>query len=444
MSSYKIIFLGGGNAAGYAARAFVENGLNAGELAIVTDEPYCAYERPALSKGYLLGAARLPGFHTCVGGGGERQAPEWYSEKGIAYLTNSRVTKADLANKALTLESGEVLSYEHLIIGTGARPVRLTEFAVPGADLGGIHYLRDVKDADALVAAIAVAKETGGKAIVVGGGYIGMEVAAGLASNGLTVTLIFPESHLLNRLFTPELAAVYERLYEAKGVQIVKGAKVVGFGGADGKVSSVSYTDATGAVHQLEASLVVVGVGARANVELFQGQLEMTAGGIKVDGQMATSVPGVFAVGDVAAFPLASVATGQVSHVRQEHVTHCRLSAAQAAKAILGLSPPPYDYLPYFYSRVFALSWVFYGEAPADATKVHFGDMTEAKCFGCLWLGTGGKLVGAFLEGGSADDAAVLKAAVAKLLLLPAEDGGLGEAVTSSGAAVVSQLKAKL
>ncbi|GLC35869.1 hypothetical protein PLESTB_000514300 [Pleodorina starrii] len=439
MTTYKIIILGGGNASGYAARTFVENGLKAGELAIVTEEPYCAYERPALSKGYLLGAARLPGFHTCVGVGGERQAPEWYTEKGITYLTSSRVAKADLANKALTLEDGEALSYEQLIIATGARPVKLTEFGVPGADLGGIHYLRDVRDADDLVAAMAAAKEAGGKAAVVGGGYIGMEVAAGLAANGLAVTIVFPEDRLLSRLLTPQLAAVYERLYDAKGVKMIKGAKVTGFDGADGKVASLKYTDASGTPQQLDSSLVVVGVGARPNVELFLGQLEMAAGGIKVDGQMATSVPGVYAIGDVAAFPLTSVATGQVAHVRQEHVTHCRTSAAQAAKAILGLSPPSYDYLPYFYSRVFALSWVFYGEAPSDATTLHFGDTDEAKCFGCLWLGAGGKLVGAFLEGGSADDAAVLKAAVAARLALPAEGLEVG-----SGSAVVAHLKSKL
>ncbi|GFR52753.1 hypothetical protein Agub_g15360 [Astrephomene gubernaculifera] len=440
MPTYKIVILGGGNASGYAARALIENGLKAGELAIITEENYVAYERPALSKGYLVGAARLPGFHTCVGGGGERQPPEWYGEKGIAYLTGSRVTKADLATKALTLESGEVVSYDKLIIATGARPIFLTEFKTPGADLRGLHYLRDVKDADALVAAMAATKEAGGKAVVVGGGYIGMEVAAGLAANGLPVTMVFPDERLMQRLFTPQLAAVYERLYEGKGVKVLKGVKVTGFAGADGKVTAVEYVAAAGGeAQQLEASLVVVGVGARANVELFAGQLEVAAGGIKVDGQMATSVPDVYAIGDVAAFPLTSIATGDVSYVRQEHVTHCRLSAAQAAKAVMGLSPAPYDYLPFFYSRVFSLSWVFYGEAPASTTPLHFGDTEEAKTFGCLWLGAGGQLVGAFLEGGSAEDAALLKSAVAARVAVAAE--GLD---TASSAATLAAIKAKL
>eukprot|EP00198_Chlamydomonas_reinhardtii_P011135 XP_001700472.1 monodehydroascorbate reductase [Chlamydomonas reinhardtii] len=433
-ATYKTVILGGGNASGYAAKAFVEAGIEKDSLAIITEEPFVAYERPALSKGYLLGAARLPGFHTCVGGGGERQAPEWYAEKGITYLTNSRVTKADLASRTLILASGDTVSYsQSLIIATGARAVKLTEFGVPGADLSGIHYLRDVKDAESLVAAVAAAKEASGKAVIVGGGYIGMECAAGLASTGLAgaTTIVMPEDRLMARLLTPQLAAVYERLYGDKGVTMVKGAKVTAFTGTDGKVRR----------RPLDASLVVVGVGARANSDLFTGQLEMAAGGIKVDRMMATSVPGVYAVGDVAAFPLTSVATGQESHVRQEHVTHCRSSAAQAVKAITSTSAPPpaYEYLPFFYSRVFNLSWVFYGEAAADATPVHFGDLNEAKVFGCLWLGAGGRLVGAFLEGGSGEEAAVLKSAVAAGV--KGLDAGLD---TASGSGTVAAIKAKL
>ncbi|KAG2499103.1 hypothetical protein HYH03_003286 [Edaphochlamys debaryana] len=433
-----VVVLGGGNAAGYAAREYVASGGKPGELKIIGEEGVVSYERPALSKGFLLGAAKLPGFHTCVGGGGERQEPSWYADKGIEFRTGAKVTAADLKAKKLTLEGGEVVSFSKLIIATGARVVKLTEFKVPGADLSGIHYLRNVKDGEAMLAAMAQAKEHGQKVVVVGGGYIGMECAAGLVSSGIkSVTMVFPEPGLLGRLLTPELAGVYERLYQEKGVTCVKGAKVTGFTGADGKVAGVQYTDASGATHTAEASLVVVGVGARANAELFAGQVEMAAGGIKVDGQMATSVPDVYAVGDVAAFPLKSVATGEVAHARQEHVTHCRMSAAQAIKAALGLAPPPYDYLPYFYSRIFNLAWVFYGEAAPGATVVHFGDTKEAKCFGALWVSADGHLVGAFLEGGSPEDPAVLKAAVASKAKVDA-----AKLDASSGAAVIAALKA--
>ncbi|PNH08943.1 putative monodehydroascorbate reductase, cytoplasmic isoform 2 [Tetrabaena socialis] len=384
--AYKYVILGGGNAAGYAARALVEGGLKAGELAIIGEEPYVCYERPALSKGYLLGQARLPGFHTCVGGGGERQTPEWYTDKGISFHTSSRVTSTDLAARTLLLASGEAVAFEKLIIATGAR------------------------------------------AVVVGGGYIGMECAAGLAANGLSVSIVMPDDRLLSRLLTPQLAAVYERLYSEKGVATVKGASVTGFQGAGGKVTGVEYKEAAGGGGGvLEAALVVVGVGARPNVELFAGQLELAAGGIKVDDQMATS----------ASAGRPSPSSGPSASTTPSSARHDG-AAGPTAPHSCRLSPPPYDYLPYFYSRIFALAWVFYGEAPPAATTLHFGDLQEAKTFGCLWLGEGGALVGAFLEGGSAEEAAVLKAAVTGRVAVAAE--GLEAASTVD---VLAALRAK-
>lgn len=409
--SFKYIVLGGGNAAGYAAREFVKLAGGAGELAIVTAEPYVAYERPALSKAYLFpeGAPRLPGFHTCVGGGGERQEPEWYKQHGIEYLTNTKVTGLDAKAKALSTEGGTTLQYEKLIIATGCRPLSLAQFKTPGAELEGIHYLRDVADADALIAAAKAAKELGGKVVVVGGGYIGMEVAASLSMWGLDITMVFPESRLMERFFTPEIAAFYESIYQDKGIKLVKGELAVEFMG-EGKVNEVRLKG--GAV--LPASLVVVGAGAAPNVELAAGQLDLLQerpGGIKVDQHLQTSDPSVFAVGDVAAFPLKRYG-GLVT--RQEHVTHCRSSAAYAMTAAMkgtaGLDG--YDYLPFFYSRVFNLSWQFYGTADGAESTVLFGDKAAGK-FGAYFV-AGGKVVGAFLEGGSADENAAIKKVAAE------------------------------
>mmetsp|Transcript_13649 Transcript_13649/g.29277 ORF Transcript_13649/g.29277 Transcript_13649/m.29277 type:complete len:433 (-) Transcript_13649:309-1607(-) len=401
-SSFKVVCLGGGNAAGYLIKELVALGKVApADIAVITDEAVVAYERPALSKGYLApeGAARLPGFHTCVGGGGERQDPAWYQAKGITYLTKSSVTSVDVASKVLSLASGDSVQYEQLVVATGARPVTLTDIKLPGDGLEGVHYLRNEEQAAALVAGIKAAKERGGKAVVIGGGYIGMEVAAGLAGNGLAVTVVFPEDRLLSRLFTPQIAAFYEKFYQAKGITLLKGATLLGVEGEGGKVARVAVK-AAGAESKLEAALVVVGVGARANTELFAGKLELAAGGIKVNGQLESSVPGVYAIGDVAAFPLAGAAA------RQEHVTHARQSAAHVAKAISGAAPGDYAYLPFFYSRVFNLSWVFYGSSEGEV--VHFGDYEAGPKIGAYWV-KGGKVVGAFLESGSADEAAALK-----------------------------------
>lgn len=406
--SYKYVVLGGGNASGYAAKEFVASGkLNKDELAVITDEPVVAYERPALSKAYLNPESppRLPGFHTTVGGGGEKQDPAWYANHGIQYLTSTHVTAADVSAKKLTLSTGGNISYDKLIVATGARPVYLTEFKTPGAELQGLYYLRNVEDADKLVAAMKEAKAGSGKAVVVGGGYIGLEVAAGLVNNGLQVTVVMPEPHVLARLFTPTIAAFYEKFYEGKGVKFVHGAKVTGFEGKDGKVTTV-VASVDDKEQKMEAALVVVGIGARPNAELFKDQLALEAGGIKVNGKLQSSDPNVYAVGDVAAFPL-SAADGKV--IRQEHVQHARTSAAHAVKSILGATDD-YEYLPYFYSREFNLAWVFYGLSEGEV--VHFGDFSAGK-FGAYWV-RDGKVVGAFLESGSNEENAAVKAIAAK------------------------------
>jgi monodehydroascorbate reductase (NADH) len=403
--NYKYVFLGGGNAGGYAAKQYVALGGEAGQLAIITDEPVVAYERPALSKAYLApeNPARLPGFHTCVGGGGERQTPEWYTEKGIAYLTSTKIAAVDTTAKKLTTAAGEEISYEKLIIGTGARTVSLADFKTPGSELKGLHYLRNVEDADALNIAIAETKAAGGKAVCIGGGYIGMECAAALAVNGLDVTMVFPEDRIMFRLFDPKLASFYETFYASKGIKIIKGVVAESFrGNANGSVTTTVLKNGV----ELESSLVVVGVGARPNVELFKGQLELLEGppgGVKVDSKLRASVPDVWSVGDVAAFPQKREGG---KHTRQEHVQNCRESATYAVSDMLGQPiSEEYDYLPFFYSRVFNLSWQFYGLS--TGSPIHFGDFAEGK-FGAFWFDNG-RVVGAFLESGTPEEFAAIK-----------------------------------
>lgn len=397
--TYKYVILGGGVAAGYGAAEFVKNGLKPNELAIISKEAVAPYERPALSKGYLFpqSPARLPGFHTSVGGGGSRQAPEWYSENGIDLLLNTTVTSVDVSAKTLTTSDSEVIGFTNLIVATGANTIKLSDFGTPGADAKGIFYLRDLADADALYEAIKAKK--GGKAVVVGGGYIGLETAAVLTLNELQVTMVYPEPYCMPRLFTPELAAYYEDYYKAKGVAINKGTVAAGFITDDsGHVKSVQLKNG----QELEADIVVVGVGARAVTGLLKDQVDFEKHGIKVDGFFQTSAPGVYAVGDIATFPLKLY--GDLRRV--EHVDHARKSVQQAVKAIkaaeAGESISEYDYLPYFYSRSFDLSWQFYGDNVGET--VFFGD-TEGKPakFGTYWVKEG-KLIGAFLEGGSPDE----------------------------------------
>ncbi|MBA0563914.1 hypothetical protein Golob_008874 [Gossypium lobatum] len=172
----EFVIVGGGNAAGYAARTFVEHGMADGKLCIVSKEAYAPYERPALTKGYLFPLdkkpARLPGFHTCVGSGGERQTPEWYKEKGIEMIYEDPVTGIDTEKQTLTTNSGKLLKYGSLIIATGCTASRFPDKI--GGNLPGVHYIRDVADANSLISSLEKAQ----KVVIVGGGYIGMEVAA--------------------------------------------------------------------------------------------------------------------------------------------------------------------------------------------------------------------------------------------------------------------------
>ncbi|XP_051130600.1 monodehydroascorbate reductase [Andrographis paniculata] len=399
--SFKYVIVGGGVAAGYAAREFAKQGVKPGELAIISKEAVAPYERPALSKAYLFpeGTARLPGFHVCVGSGGERLLPEWYTEKGISLILSTEITKADLASKTLTSAAGETYKYEILIIATGSTVIKLSDFGVQGADAKNIFYLREIDDADKLVEAIK-SKENG-KAVIVGGGYIGLELSAALRINNIDVTMVYPEPWCMPRLFTAGIAAFYEGYYAKKGINIIKGTVAVGFGtNENGEVTDVKLKDG----RVLEADIVVVGVGGRPLTTLFKGLVAEEKGGIKTDGFFKTSVPDVYAVGDVATFPMKLYNEDR----RVEHVDHARKSAEQAVKAIFaseqGKSIDEYDYLPYFYSRAFDLSWQFYGDNVGET--VLFGDNDPASSshkFGTYWI-KDGKVVGAFLESGTPEE----------------------------------------
>lgn len=409
-NSYKYVILGGGVAGGYAAREFVQQGLKPGELAIISKEAVAPYERPALSKAYLFpeSPARLPGFHTCVGSGGERLLPEWYSEKGIDLILNAEIVEANVSEKTLKSAAGVVYKYETLIIATGSTFMKLTDFGTPGADAKGIYHLREVQDAAALYEAIKAIPN--GNAVCVGGGYIGLELSAVLRMNNLNVTMVYPEPFCMPRLFVSEIAAFYEGYYKEKGVNIVKGTVASGFEtNEQGEVKVVKLKDG----RDLQADIVIVGVGARPNIGLFKDQLTVEKGGFKVDAYFKTSAPDVYAVGDVSTFPLK-----MYNELRRvEHVDHARKSAIQAVQAIKaaeeGKTVEEYDYLPFFYSRAFSLSWQFYGDNVGDAIVwgADTADKSNSK-FGAYWV-KDGKVVGAFLEGGSADENKAL-ASVAK------------------------------
>ena len=209
----KIVLVGGGNAAGYFARAVVAAGRGA-ELTMIAAENVLPYERPALTKAFLHAEspARLPGFHTSVGGGGERQTAEWYATHGVEVILGTRVVDANLEEKTVVTDAGKSYSYDKLVVAIGCTALKLP--SAIGGDLPGVHRVRDVADALALCDAMdGCAKGS----VVIGGGYVGLEVAAALATRGLSPRVVMMEPHIMSRLWTREIAEKYEKLYEAKG-----------------------------------------------------------------------------------------------------------------------------------------------------------------------------------------------------------------------------------
>uniref|UniRef100_A0A1D1Y803 monodehydroascorbate reductase (NADH) n=2 Tax=Anthurium amnicola TaxID=1678845 RepID=A0A1D1Y803_9ARAE len=395
----EFVVVGGGNAAGYAARTFVEHGMADGRLCIVSKEAVAPYERPALTKGYLFPLdkkpARLPGFHTCVGSGGERQTPDWYKEHGIEVLYEDPVTGLDIQTHTIKTLSGKPLKYGSLIIATGCTAVRFPERS--GGNLPGVHYIRDVADADLLVSSLEKAQ----KVVVIGGGYIGLEVAAACVGWKLDVTIVFPDNHVMPRLFTPSIAQKYEELYRENGVKFLKGILIDKLeAGPDGRVAAVRLKD--GSV--METDTVIVGIGAKPVVSPFEAVgLNDSVGGIQVDSQFRTSVPGIFAIGDVAAFPLKIYDR----MARVEHVDNARKSARHCVGNLLSAQAHPYDYLPYFYSRVFEYEgssrkvwWQFFGDNVGDTIEIGNFDPKMA----VFWLDSSSRLKGVFLESGSAEE----------------------------------------
>lgn len=252
-----------------------------------------------------------------------------------------------------------------------------------------------------------------------------------LVLRGIKPTVVFPEDRILARQLSPPASSFYQTFFTAKGAAFKSGVSAVSFAvDADGAVSSVTLSDGSA----LPARLVVVGAGARPNVGLLAAAgvavLDAAPGGVKTDASLRTSDPAILAVGDVAAFPGGEGG----ATVRHEHVAHARASAAHAARVVAGKDGgAPYTYLPYFYSRAdaYGLAWVFYGDAAGDAVEWGARDGAAAAAgggakavFGTYYV-QDGRVVGAFLEGGSPDDNAAVAAVARGRPPVPA--GGAGE-----------------
>jgi len=356
------VIVGASLAGAKAAETLRSEGFD-GRILLLGDEPVRPYERPPMSKEYLRGEK---GFEAAA-----VHDAGFYASKGIELRTSTTVTAIDPVASTVQLASGESIVYERLLLATGAAPRRLL---VPGADLAGVLYLRNVADADALRHAITA----GGPVVVVGAGWVGTEVAASARQMGCDVALVETASVPLERVLGPEVGAVYRVFHAGHGVQLHFGVGVESLRGT-ASVEEVRLSDGTA----LPAATVVVGIGAVPRTELAQAAGLALGNGVLADEHLASSAPHIYVAGDLAdAFhPLYGV------HVHLEHWSAALNQGPAAAKGMMG-TPTVYDKTPYFYSDQYDLGMEYRGWAPSFDQVVFRGDPASG-VFLAFWLESG-------------------------------------------------------
>ncbi len=360
MSESRFVVLGGGMVAGYAAKQLVELGLKAGELAILSADTSIPYERPPLSKGFLAGKDTEDAI---------RINPEdFYRKHGIEVRLGCEISAVDPKHKRLTLKSGGEFGFDKLIVATGARPRTMD---IPGAKLQNLHYLRSLDDSKS----IRLAAEKVRRAVVIGGGFIGMEVAAVVAQKGVEVTMVLSDDRIWKRLFSPQMSGFFEAYYGARGVRFVKSAAVVELRG-DRAVSSAVLADG----QAIACEMVVAGIGVLPATEMLTNSGIDVGDGVMVNEYLETSRSDIFAAGDVANYE--DVLFGKRRRV--EHWDNAVSQGQYCARALMG-ERTPFKHVPYFFSDVFDLSYEYWGDSSGAEQIIHRGDFSS-KSFSVWWL----------------------------------------------------------
>jgi 3-phenylpropionate/trans-cinnamate dioxygenase ferredoxin reductase subunit len=350
-----IVIVGGGLAGGNAAATLREEGFD-GRVVLIGREPGVPFGRPPLSKTYLRAEEDLDAWLV--------KPPGWYEEHDVERLTGCNVVAVDPGAHTVVLDSGRTLAYQKVLIATGGRNRRL---AVPGADLPGIHYLRTKDQCDG----IRREARAGRRAVVVGMGFIGCEVAASLTQLGVRVTTILPGPVPLERVLGPELGAAIAAIHAANGVEVLSGEQVAAFEGSE-RVEAAR----TAGGRSVACDFVLVGVGIEPELPSFMGSSIAGADGVEVDERCRASADDVYAAGDVASqlHPL-------FGRVRVEHYNNAEKQGRAAARSMLGATAP-YDYVHTFWSDQYEHKLEYVGHATTWDDFVVRGSLEEPAVLG--------------------------------------------------------------
>ena len=368
MTASEFVIVGGGLAAGTAAVTLREEGYE-GHLTLIAAEAHKPYIRPPLSKGYL---AELDESDLWV------QTDDWWGDHDVEVRSGQHARELDLNGRAVVLEGGGTVPYDRLLIATGATPKRLE---VPGGEADGILYLRTIEDSRAIREATSDGDK---RVVVVGSGWIGMEVAATVRGFGNEVTVVSHAQVPLSTALGDELGEVFARLHEDHGVRLIRGAGVQEFVTAEGRVTGVRYEGG-----QVDADVVIVGTGIQPLTGLAERAGLKADKGILVDAGMRTDADGVFAVGD-AANPFHPV-VGQ--RLRSEHWANAIGTGRTAGLNMIDRGIE-YDDVPYFYTDQFDLGMEYSGYRPLmEGSHVVYRGDVPGREFVSFWVTNDSRVV---------------------------------------------------
>ncbi len=365
-----IVIAGAGLAGAKAAETLRGEGFD-GPVVLIGDENELPYERPPLSKDYLMGKAERDSIYV--------HPRDWYREHDVDLRLGAAVTGIDRERHEVTLADGSRVGYGKLLLATGSSPRRLQ---VPGAGLDGVHYLRTVGDSDRMRQAFQGAE----RVAVIGAGWIGLEAAAAARTAGAGVAIAEMAELPLLRVLGREVAEVFAGLHRANGVDLRMGVGIDEITGTGDRVSGVRLSDGS----HIPADAVVVGVGITPNTQLAGAAGLEVGNGIQADASLRTSDPDIYAAGDVACAYHPLLKRG----IRVEHWSNARNQPQTAARAMLG-QEAVYDRLPYFYTDQYDLGMEYSGYVePGGYDEVVFRGDKQRREFVAFWLSEGRVLAG--------------------------------------------------
>ena len=369
VKTYEYVIIGGGLAGGSAVQGIRELDKK-GSILLIGGEQHLPYDRPPLSKKLWFGQKKVEEIFL--------HPREFYDQSGVDLLLYTFVTSLDAKKKTITDDKGQTFRYGKLLLATGGVPTMLP---IPGGDSKGICYYRNLDDY------LRMRKEAteGKSAVVIGGGFIGSEIAAALTINKIKVTMLFPGSYICSHVFPKYLAGAMQQRFTQRGVNILTGDTPVSFARSGGR-----FITTTKAGKRIESDIVIVGIGIKPSVELAMGAGLQTGNGIVLNEYLQSSDADIYAAGDNALFPYQVLG----KEMRLEH-WDCALNQGKHAGRNMAGAREPFTYMPYFFSDLFEFGYEAVGEVNADLET--FADWQKENDTGVIYYLKEGKVRGTMM-----------------------------------------------